>query len=116
MLTFTKMTVTNVGPYKGEQTIDFKDGKGVTFIWGENGHGKTTLLNLFRYALFGHFLNRHGANIDIPKMVNLDGIEEGNYGIKVVLHMDNDGDHYELTRQYTLREGVIVPHRNDDYV
>jgi len=116
MLTFTKMIVTNVGPYKGEQTIDFRDGKGVTFIWGENGHGKTTLLNLFRYALFGHFLNRHGANIDIPKMVNLDGIEEGNYGIKVVLHMDNDGDHYELTRQYTLREGVTVPQRNDDYV
>lgn len=116
MLTFTKMIVTNVGPYKGEQTIDFKDGKGVTFIWGENGHGKTTLLNLFRYALFGHFLNRHGANIDIPKMVNLDGIEEGKYGIKVVLHMDNDGDHYELTRQYTLREGVTVPRRNDDYV
>ncbi len=116
MLTFTKMIVTNVGPYKGEQTIDFKDGKGVTFIWGENGHGKTTLLNLFRYALFGHFLNRHGANIDIPKMVNLDGIEEGKYGIKVVLHMNNDGDHYELTRQYTLREGVTVPRRNDDYV
>ena len=116
MLTFTKMIVTNVGPYKGEQTIDLKDGKGVTFIWGENGHGKTTLLNLFRYALFGHFLNRHGANIDIPKMVNLDGIEEGKYGIKVVLHMDNDGDHYELTRQYTLREGVTVPRRNDDYV
>ena len=116
MLTFTKMTVTNVGPYKGEQTIDFKDGKGVTFIWGENGHGKTTLLNLFRYALFGHFLNRHGASIDIPKMVNLDGIEDGNFGIKVVLYMDNDGDHYELTRQYTLREGVTVPHRNDDYV
>lgn len=116
MLTFTKMTITNVGPYKGEQTIDFRDGKGVTFIWGENGHGKTTLLNLFRYALFGHFLNRHGANIDIPKMVNLDGIEEGNYGIKVVLYMDNDGDHYELTRQYTLREGVTVPQRNDDYV
>lgn len=116
MLTFTKMTVTNVGPYKGEQTIDFKDGKGVTFIWGENGHGKTTLLNLFRYALFGHFLNRHGANIDIPKMVNLDGIEEGEYGIKVVLCMDNDGDHYELTRQYTLRDGVTAPRRNDDYV
>ena len=47
MLKFTSMTVNNFGPYEGEQTIDFGDGDGVTLIWGDNGHGKTTLLNLF---------------------------------------------------------------------
>ena len=55
MLKFTSMTINNFGPYEGEQTIDFGDGDGVTLIWGDNGHGKTTLLNLFRYALFGRF-------------------------------------------------------------
>ena len=53
MLKFTSMTINNFGPYEGAQTIDFSDGDGVTLIWGDNGHGKTTLLNLFRYALFG---------------------------------------------------------------
>ena len=59
MLKFTSMTINNFGPYEGEQTIDFGDGDGVTLIWGDNGHGKTTLLNLFRYALFGRFQYRH---------------------------------------------------------
>ena len=47
MLTFTSLTIENFGPYKGTQTIDFSNGKGVTLIWGNNGRGKTTLLNLF---------------------------------------------------------------------
>ena len=34
-------------------------------IWGDNGHGKTTLLNLFRYALFGRFQYRHETVDDI---------------------------------------------------
>ncbi len=65
MLKFTSMTVNNFGPYEGEQTIDFGDGDGVTLIWGDNGHGKTTLLNLFRYALFGRFQYRQETVGDI---------------------------------------------------
>lgn len=116
MLRFISMTIVNAGPYIGEQTIDFQDGKGVSIIWGENGFGKTTLLNLFRYALFGRFQNRQGATIDIRKMVNSDGELEGNYGIKVILKMVNDGKQYVLTRQFSVREGVTVPTKNDDYV
>ena len=44
MLKFTSMTITNFGPYAGEQTIDFSNGDGVTLIWGDNGHGKTGLV------------------------------------------------------------------------
>ena len=116
MLKFISMTIVNAGPYIGEQIIDFKDGKGVSIIWGENGFGKTTLLNLFRYALFGRFQNRQGATIDIRKMVNSDGELAGNYGIKVILKMINDGKQYVLTRQFSVREGVTIPTKNDDYV
>jgi DNA sulfur modification protein DndD len=58
MLHFLKMTLTNFGPYKGEQTIDFTDKSGVIILWGNNGRGKTTLLNAFRFALFGKIQRR----------------------------------------------------------
>lgn len=116
MLKFTSMTISNFGPYEGEQTIDFGDGDGVTLIWGDNGHGKTTLLNLFRYALFGRFQYRHETVDDILKLVNREGMKAGKYDFKVVLKMLLDGKRYELTRQYSVRSGVTVPSRNDDYV
>lgn len=116
MLKFLSMTINNFGPYEGEQTIDFGDGDGVTLIWGDNGHGKTTLLNLFRYALFGRFQYRHETVDDILKLVNREGMKSGKYGFKVVLKMLHDGKRYELTRQYSVRSGVTVPSRNDDYV
>lgn len=116
MLKFTSMTINNFGPYEGEQTIDFGDGDGVTLIWGDNGHGKTTLLNLFRYALFGRFQYRHETVDDILKLVNREGRKSGKYDFKVVLRMLHDGKKYELTRQYSVRAGVTVPSKNDDYV
>ena len=52
MLRFLSLTVEDFGPYKNRQTIDFTSDDGVTIIWGIMV-GKTTLLNAFRYALFG---------------------------------------------------------------
>ena len=46
MLQFTGLVIENFGPFKGTQTVDFVDADGVTIIWGNNGRGKTTLLNL----------------------------------------------------------------------
>ena len=66
MLRFISLTVEDFGPFKGTQTIDFTNEDGVTFIWGNNGRGKTTLLNVFRYALYGKFQNRRGAVVDFP--------------------------------------------------
>ncbi|MCD7801897.1 MAG: AAA family ATPase [Clostridiales bacterium] len=116
MLKFTSMTIINFGPYEGEQTIDFGDGEGVTLIWGDNGRGKTTLLNLFRYALFGRFQYRHDTVEDILKLVNKEGLKAGKYDFKVILRMIHDGKSYELTRQYSVRQGVTKPTKSDDYV
>lgn len=116
MLKFTSLTINNFGPYEGEQTIDFGDGDGVTLIWGDNGHGKTTLLNLFRYALFGRFQYRHETVNDILKLVNREGMKAGKFDFKVVLKMIHDERKYELTRQYSVRPGVTIPSKNDDYV
>lgn len=115
MLRFTSLTIENFGPFKGLQTIDFTDDNGVVFIWGNNGRGKTTLLNIFRYALFGHFQNRRRIDVDLTGMSNIEGRAEGKYDFKVILRMQNDGKRYELTRQYVVRKGICKPTKNDDY-
>ena len=61
MLHFNKMILRDFGPYKGEQTIDFTSNPGVTIFWGNNGRGKTTLLNAFRFGLFGVIQRRNGV-------------------------------------------------------
>lgn len=116
MLRFTKLVVENFGPFKGTQTIDFTQNDGVTIVWGNNGRGKTTLLNIFRYALFGKIQTRQGIVNDFFSLSNIEGRSEGKYGFKVALHMDLDGEHYELTRQIDVRDGVSIPTKNDDFV
>lgn len=115
MLQFTGLVIENFGPFKGTQIVDFVDADGVTIIWGNNGRGKTTLLNIIRYALFGKYQNRRGANVDLPSLANLEGKKDGKYDFKVVLKMLNDGVRYELTRQYVVRRGILHPQKNDDY-
>lgn len=115
MLRFTSLTVEDFGPFKGSQTIDFMNEKGVIITWGNNGRGKTQLLNAFRYALYGKFQNRRGANVELTKLSNIESHFDGNYDFKVVLRMTDGANNYELTRQYKLRAGVTKPVRNDDY-
>lgn len=115
MLRFTSLTVENFGPFKGSQTIDFTNENGVTIIWGNNGRGKTTLLNIFRYALFGRYKNRRGTEVDLTTLPNIEGRTNGNYDFKVVLKMLNDNTRYELTRQCRVRQGITRPQSNDDY-
>lgn len=115
MLQFTGMTIENFGPFKGTQEVEFSNEAGVTIIWGNNGRGKTTLLNIIRYALFGKYQNRRGGDVELSSLVNIEAKKDNVYDFKVVLKMINDGVVYELTRQYSLRKNVVVPRTNDDY-
>lgn len=115
MLKFISLTVEDFGPFKGVQTIDFTNQDGVTLIWGNNGRGKTTLLNIFRYAIYGKFQNRRGSAVDLTALTNRESRIEGRYGFKVILNLEYGDDAYKLTRQYKLRTGISRPTKNDDY-
>jgi len=115
MIRFTSLTIENFGPFKGNQTIDFTSENGVTIIWGDNGRGKTTLLNILRYALFGHYKNRQGTNVNLTTLSNIESRDDGDFNFKVVLKILSDGIRYELTRQCSVREGIPTPQSNDDY-
>ena len=76
MLHFSELIVENFGPYKGTQEIDFTSKNGVTIIWGNNGLGKTTLLNVFRYALFGRVQGRGNKSHSLKQIANWESYDE----------------------------------------
>ncbi len=115
MLHFTGMTIDNFGPYKGKNEIDFTANHGVSIFWGDNGRGKTTLLNAFRFALFGSVQRRHGALRSLREMENYESRNDGIYGFSISISMQNDEDRYELTRAYQLKSGVTTPKSDADY-
>ena len=116
MLRFDKLEVSNFGPFKGNQVIDFTTKDGVTIIWGNNGRGKTKLLNVFRYALFGKIKTRRGTSTDYMGICNSEARDEGNYCFSVSLHMTNDNDHYILRRTVRPRIGISEPKSNEDFM
>lgn len=115
MLQFTGMTIDNFGPYKGVNEIDFTDKSGVSIFWGDNGRGKTTLLNAFRYALFGSVQRRHGTLMIMREMENYESRNDGVYGFSISIRMQNGDDQYLLTRSFKPRAGVVTPRSDADY-
>ena len=116
MLHFQSITLKNFGPYKGEQIIDFTDRPGVNIIWGDNGRGKTTLLNAFRYALFGTIQRRNGKLRDLHDLENVEARRNGEYGFSITLKMNVDGEVFELTRAYRPRPEIPMPNHDEDYI
>jgi DNA sulfur modification protein DndD len=55
-----RLTIENFGPYLGRHVLELGSEPGVWVIYGENGRGKTSILNAFRYALYGEVLGRLG--------------------------------------------------------
>ncbi len=115
MLHFSRISIENFGPYKGRQEIEFSNENGVTIVWGNNGLGKTTLLNVFRYALLGKVLGRGTKSHSLKQVSNWESYDEGNFGFKVTLKMVYHDIPYELTRQFLVKEGVEKPVSNNDY-
>lgn len=116
MLRFERLKIINFGPFKGEQKIDFTQDDGVTIVWGYNGRGKTSLLNVFRYALFGYVKDRRGTSTDYIALSNEEAKLDGTYGFSVSLKMSNDDDNYILRRNVHLRDGIHVPSTNEDFI
>jgi DNA sulfur modification protein DndD len=116
VLSIRSISLTDFGPFKGEQRIDFPADPGVSIIYGENMRGKTTLLNAIRYALFGKVMTRGATQVALHQIGNWETAKDnGKYGFKVVLEFENDGSRYELTREHRPRFGVTTPQTDIDY-
>jgi DNA sulfur modification protein DndD len=116
VLKIRSIAITDFGPFKGEQQIEFPGDDGVSIIYGENMRGKTTLLNVIRFALFGKIIARGNTQADLHQIGNWETVKEkGKYGFKVVLDFEHEGSKYQLTREYKPRSGVTTPQSDLDY-
>lgn len=115
MLRLTALQLTNFGPFKGEQRLEFLTDDGVTVVYGENMRGKTTLLNAIRFAFFGKIIGRGRRASSLHLVSNWESTEEGEYGFEVGLEMTYEGHSYRLIRSWRPRTGA-VPTCDEDYV
>ena len=73
MLRLKSLHLKNFGAFKGEQSFSLPDAEGVAVFYGENMRGKTTLLNAFRFALFGKILGTRPQGGVVPRHGQLGG-------------------------------------------
>jgi DNA sulfur modification protein DndD len=112
VMKYRKLTIENFGPYCGSHSIDFNSDSGVWVIYGENGRGKTSLLNAFRYALYGKVFGRRGER-PLLDMANRHAVaRSGTREFKVILEIDHLGSSYSITRAFRNGHRTCIVERN----
>lgn len=93
----------NFIPYYGTQTIDFptSEQSNVLVIFGENTHGKTSVLNAFRWAFYGEAISK-GQTISLENILNRKAKSEGTQNGSVILSFEHDGSQFKLERYFDL--------------
>lgn len=97
MLRIKSLKLVNFGPYYGEHILLIPEDNGVSIIWGNNGYGKTSIMNSFRYVLWGKIYNRKRHTVSPHEFVNTNAISES-ANMLVELQMIYDDDNYVITR------------------
>ncbi len=116
MLHIKSLQLRNFGAFKGLQAFDLPDEDGVTVFYGENMRGKTTLLNAFRFALFGKVIGRGRRPVSFHDMINWEARAAGERSFEVTLRLTHAGADYRLTRTCRPRPGSTDPSAHQDYV
>lgn len=85
---FRRLEMENFGIFYGSQGVDLKPGLYV--LHGENGRGKTTIINAVKWVFFGGFDDRQGRPVEPKGILNLDAKEEGVEKFSVTLTLEDD--------------------------
>lgn len=113
---FNEIVLENFGTYKNRNTINLtlKEGKPVILIGGENGCGKTTLLDAFQLVLFGanaQCSNRGKLKYHefLEKSINRDSDPEEGAAIELVLEFYTAGkiQKFRIRRAWSLRSRKV---------
>lgn len=73
-----RLELDNFLRFRGCQSLDFPKRDGVIVIYGENNHGKTTILNAMRWLFLNEFANPDGTPRAPRKLVNKEVLAESN--------------------------------------
>ena len=104
---FVSLNLHNWLVFRGAQTVEFpqNDHANILVIFGENMHGKTSLLNAVRWALYGEALDRQKRIVLNEKLLNIDAAANGETEFSVTLKFVVDGKNYEIFRTATVSPG-----------
>ena len=97
MLRISELAIQNFGPYRGRHSLTFSEDDGVTIIWGDNGYGKTTIMNAFRYVLWGSLYGRKRQFLQPYTYVNIPSLADGG-DMLVELYMNYNGSECIVSR------------------
>lgn len=115
-----ELILNNFRQYYGQQSISFAYGKdnNVTVIHGENGSGKTALINAFLWVLYGKPLNLPNPHEVINKRFlresSLEELAEIKTSVKLYFE---DGNHqFEIERflSYKFDNGIYISSKKTD--
>ena len=103
-----KLTIRNFRQFYGEVSISFStdDKASVTVIHGENGAGKTSLLNAFKWVLYGTTdFDTNNQNILSERAIAEAG-QDSPIIMSVTLEFDDDGFAYTAHREQKFVKGA----------
>jgi DNA sulfur modification protein DndD len=97
---FISLELFNWMIFRGNQKIDFPqdDRANILLIFGENMHGKSTLQNAIRWAMYGEAVDRQKKLIPDDQLLNIDAKENNEKSLSVKLKLIADGKSYEIFR------------------
>ena len=98
-----KVSLKNWKIFRGEQAIEFASGDAnITLLFGENMHGKTSLMNALRWGLYGKTVDHLGNVIGEKELINKIAYQDGEREFSVEITMESDEQVYKLTRSTNL--------------
>lgn len=107
-----RIALKNFFRYYGTQTIVFSkdEDKNVTVIRGENGTGKTTLLNAFYYVMYGDVIEPLNLENMLNQRAALEMIEGEKVSASVGMEFEDRDERYIVKREEKFRKinGKIV--------
>ncbi|MEM4728514.1 MAG: AAA family ATPase [Thermoplasmata archaeon] len=107
----------NFKVFHGVNRVEITDGPGnVVVVQGDNGRGKSTLMESVFWALYGKE-KRHDRLVpaNYPGLINNTAKREGRYHARVRVTFEHDGKLFEVERSVRGRDGVAEPSRRSDF-
>src|SRR5437667_3154076 len=90
----------NFGPFFGKHHLSLRVSPSapVVIVHGENMRGKTSLLNVIRWCLYGSAQGRSGRTKETFRFISYDALDDGDFHMSVTIEFDHDGHEYKLER------------------